>query len=117
MSIKIIGQKYLSPLYFNNNSELAQNTHFWTHNNNRSSAAVNIKMPIFATPPFPCRVQNRTNRAEVGNIKGPRLTPQCSALCHSYTQHHRVSRVGLPQIHLFALLICFGGFFFSVVFS
>lgn len=70
MSIKIIGQKYLSPLYFNNNSELAQNTHFWTHNNNRSSAAVNIKMPIFLPPPSPAGCKTEQIRQRSGTLRG-----------------------------------------------
>lgn len=61
MSIKMMGQKYPSPLYFNNNSELAQNKSFQSHNNNSSSAALHIETPISTISPFPHRAQNRAN--------------------------------------------------------
>lgn len=47
-----------------NNSELAQNTYLWSHNDNCSSAVPNIQTPISTSSPFPDTHRTNPGRDE-----------------------------------------------------
>lgn len=71
--MRTAGRRIPCPAF--NNSELAQNTYFWSHNN-CSSAVLNTQRP--PPPPLPSRVPTEQTQAEMRKAARPRPVPQHS---------------------------------------